>query len=192
MLRLPVNARLPLLAGIILLQQSSTCSAASPLAYDTILVIVYIELILAFAIGLICILFSCNLLVALKNSTPADLSHLSNGDLPPSRRERLLSAASTNSAVVRGTTHPRDDPRGLVHSNNNSDYRSLDEVATSRNHRPSPIDYEAEDVEYDYEGLPTTAFPVPPLPPRPRETHRRKESRIVSVVKTFTSYLKLW
>ena len=58
----------------------ANASSASPVAYNTILVIVSIELIFAFMIGVVCILFSFNLLRALKDASPETLSA---GDLPP-------------------------------------------------------------------------------------------------------------
>jgi hypothetical protein len=60
--------------------------AASPVGYNTILIIVIIELIVAFSIGVVCILFSFNLLRALKDAAPETLS---SGKLPPRRNDAL-------------------------------------------------------------------------------------------------------
>lgn len=68
------------LLAFLLVFGATKASSASPVAYNTILVIVSIELIFAFMIGVVCILFSFNLLRALKDASPETLSA---GDLPP-------------------------------------------------------------------------------------------------------------
>lgn len=61
-----------------------TVQATSPIAYNTILVIVIIELIFAFTIGVVCVLFSFNLLRALKDASPETLT---SGNFPPRRND---------------------------------------------------------------------------------------------------------
>jgi hypothetical protein len=62
----------------------ATVHARSPLGYDTVLVLVIIELSFAFAVGLSCVIFSINIIRALHSSS--EVYELPTGDLPPSRK----------------------------------------------------------------------------------------------------------
>lgn len=69
-----------------LLPSKVSADSASPIAYDIILVIVILELIFAFSVAVVCVLFSFNLILTLKDSSNEVISSLAVGDLPPSRR----------------------------------------------------------------------------------------------------------
>jgi hypothetical protein len=52
--------------------------------YDVIVTIVVIELVFAFSIGIICILFSINLILAIKDNPEGANLTIAAGDFPPS------------------------------------------------------------------------------------------------------------
>jgi hypothetical protein len=83
----PVRLFQTLLLALVfsLLPSFTMASSSSPIAYDIILAVVILELIFAFSVGLVCIIFSFNLIVALKDTSNEVIDTLPEGDLPPSR-----------------------------------------------------------------------------------------------------------
>ena len=60
------------------------------LGYDAVLAIVIAELVFAFSVGLVCVIFSLNLFLSLKDSQDtSSLEHLTAGDLPRPRSTLL-------------------------------------------------------------------------------------------------------
>ena len=56
------------------------------LGYDAVLAIVIVELVFAFSVGLVCVIFSLNLFLSLKDSQDSvSLQHLIAGELPRPR-----------------------------------------------------------------------------------------------------------
>lgn len=66
-----------------------SCEARShsPLGHEAVLVIVTVELVIAFTVGILCIIFSCNVLRAI---TDYSEDALPPGSLPPSRSHLIL------------------------------------------------------------------------------------------------------
>ncbi len=79
--------------------------SASTIGYDAILAIVIAELVFAFSVGVVCIVFSFNLFRTLKDSQET-YGNLPTGDLPP----RLTNVNNKNSQnnLVNGGTDPFD------------------------------------------------------------------------------------
>lgn len=108
----------------------------SPLGYDTLLVIVIVELFIAFSVGIICVIFSFNLFRALSDFD----SNLAIGDLPPSRQPSLkgLDADQINN-------NPRVQSRHSLHSSyqdfrasfSSSDYLDEEELDFERQTDPN-------------------------------------------------------
>lgn len=89
-------------------------STAAPIAYDAILALVIIEVVFAFSVGIICIVFSFNLLRALKDVPTEQMDRLSVGNLPPSRPTQQGRAGSVDSNTgllprASNTRHPSQD-----------------------------------------------------------------------------------
>ncbi len=76
---------------------SASSSAAAPIAYNAILALVVVEVVFAFSVGIICIIFSFNLLRALKETPSEQMDRLSIGNLPPSRPTLLGRTTSIGS-----------------------------------------------------------------------------------------------
>lgn len=131
------NAALLALLGTI-----SIVNGASPVAYTTILVIVLVELIVSFLIGVICVVFSFSLLLALKDSSSETLP---SGDLPPSRRS-LSPFIQNNNPGSPGEYHnPMHDSEG-------------DEENIDGGFRRQSV----AESEYDYERHLSNADQLPP------------------------------
>jgi hypothetical protein len=76
--------RLALFAGsstIILLTRVSAADTKEKASYDTVLAIVIVELVFAFMVGIVCIIFSFNLFRTIQNSKDT-MENLAVGDLP--------------------------------------------------------------------------------------------------------------
>jgi hypothetical protein len=75
--------------------------SASTIGYDAILAIVIAELVFAFSVGVVCIVFSFNLFRTLKDSQET-YGNLPTGDLPP-RLNNANNKSSQNNLVSAGT-----------------------------------------------------------------------------------------
>jgi hypothetical protein len=122
---------------------SFTVASSSPVAYDIILAVVILELIFAFSVGLVCIVFSFNLIVALKDTSNEAISTLPEGDLPPSRvslHQRGNSFDVNNGNSNRDTFDESSggNPRtGGAGSAGFSDYKTFHNVVRSPTNRAS-------------------------------------------------------
>eukprot|EP01039_Chlorochromonas_danica_P003219 gene3216-3525_t len=90
--------------------------------HNVIIAIVAIELAFAFSVGIVCILFSFNLLRAIKESPDEDNLTLTHGNFPPSRG--LLRG---NSFAVNNTTTEEIIPFTTDHGRQMSKESELDE-----------------------------------------------------------------
>ena len=150
--------------------------ARSPLGYDTVLVLVIVELSFAFAVGLSCIIFSVNIIRALQEST-SDYQ-LPTGDLPPSRRATSQNLKSNLGVGQETTTCAVSSTVGAITA---ADYRTFDDDG----------EYEIE-LEVDTNGI-ARPPPVPadaPLNPVPMEVPQK--GGILQVVQSFADYLRIW
>lgn len=152
----------------------SAVEAASPVAYNTILVIVVLELLFAFSIGVICILFSFNLLRALKDSPSEVLHSMSAGELPPSRRSQSAFVAQEPQSGYNPLLMGSDSGGDL------SDFHDAEDFHPAYQRQPSTeseIDVERRlSVARGSEAVPSTGG----------------TSGVMGVISTFASYLKLW
>ncbi len=73
--------KLEALTCIFFIQLLTTASASNNIGYDAILAIVIAELVFAFSVGVVCIIFSFNLFRTLKESSEV-YNNLPIGDLP--------------------------------------------------------------------------------------------------------------
>jgi hypothetical protein len=166
--------------------------AASPVAYNTILVIVILELIIALIIAVVCILFSLNLLRALKDSSPDILHSMSSGDLPPSKHQQRLQQQGIFNESLSYQYNP------LIIRDSNLDLSQFHDTLMEP-HRISV------DSEFDIErplahavatsGIATPAFISPrPSSPTIRDslTSQQQETALMGLVKTFGGYIRLW
>lgn len=78
--------------------QSVECHSHAPIGYTAIYILVIVELTVAFAIGIVCIIFSVNLLRAVSDQD----SSLSMGELPRSRPTSV--ARSWSKSLLAGST----------------------------------------------------------------------------------------
>lgn len=72
-------------------------------AYDTVLAIVILELIFAFGVGIVCVIFSFSLVRSLGDAED-EMAALADGELPPNRRSNLYK--NTAAAVAAGSMSP--------------------------------------------------------------------------------------
>jgi hypothetical protein len=150
--------------------------ARSPLGYDTVLVLVIIELSFAFAVGLSCIIFSVNIIRALQEST-SDYQ-LPTGDLPPSRR---ATSQNLKSNLVGEDARTYTVASSTVGATTAADYRTFDDDG----------EYEIE-LEVDTNGV-SRPPPVPAdAPLNPVHVEVPQPGGILQVVQSFADYLRLW
>ena len=83
-----------LITAISFLMCLVTAAASNNIGYDAILAIVIAELVFAFSVGVVCIVFSFNLFRTLKESSEVSMS---TGDLPP-RGGKTSSQSNLNGA----------------------------------------------------------------------------------------------
>ncbi len=164
--------------------------AASPVAYNTILVIVIIELIFAFAIGVVCILFSFNLLRALKD---ASAETLTSGDLPPRVGDGIQSRTFPSRLYYTDDTlsnRIQYNPLRERESEDFSHYHDAEDhpPATTPSHTPHngvsefPMRQSSVGSEWDYE-IDSRQL---------AKENNTVYGKMKGVLSTFTSYIKPW
>lgn len=158
-----------------------TLTRASTIRYDAILAIVIVELIFAFSVGVVCIIFSFNLLRALKESA-AEYSDLPIGDLPARNRSAysqlgshfgsahaVSSSADLNSAQAQ---------RRRRSSDSQHDYRTFSEERL--------CDVEAGNSTDSVHGTPPAAAAASD------EDEEEDDESLWGLINIFASYLRLW
>jgi hypothetical protein len=118
--------------------------------HDFILVIVVLELVFAFYIGFICIIFSINLLRAIKQHPEVNAT-LTNGEFPPSRPSQFRNSSSFS-----------------LLPNMETDYNAMSD-------RRRVMSAEGSEMDFETQLEPEAA-----------------ENQTMSVLQTFTSYIRLW
>ncbi len=153
-----------LAVGLLLsLPTLTSASSSSPIAYDIILVIVILELIFAFSVAVVCILFSFNLIITLKDSSNEMISSLAVGDLPPSR---IAQHQQRDSDYAGRTTFDEDRAAAL-------DYKTFRDNAGGRGHGAS---FASEmDIERQLSGY-----------------EPRNENKFAALFNSFYNYIRLW
>lgn len=141
---------------------TTTVTCQSSISYDTVLVIVIIELVFAFSIGLICILFSYNLFRAIKESESAEENEVQlqlehEGSIPSSFGNEDYHEVSGN-------------------------YGSFDDEYRGEFVYEDDLEYGDEhDSDLDYENV------------QKENIHYQADQQgPVSIMKSFTRYLRLW
>lgn len=87
------------------------------ITHEVIIAVVVVELVFAFSVGVICIIFSFNLLRAIKDNPDATIS-LHSGGLPPSRSTLAL---RNSFSAVQTPNHRPDEQSLLPHVVPNAD-----------------------------------------------------------------------
>jgi hypothetical protein len=67
--------------------------------HNVVLSIVIVELVIAFSVGVMCIIFSFNLLRVIKDSANANLT-MTTGDFPPSHSSNLRSISESDYSAI--------------------------------------------------------------------------------------------
>lgn len=166
--------------GLVISLPIAVEASASPVAYNTILVIVSIELIFAFAIAFICILFSFNLLRALKDASPETLSI---GDLPPRRNDNGFTSRNTRIFTEGTVNQTQYNPLVGMNSRESEDlsrYHDAEEI-------PPPVRHSSMGSEWDFEH--DSRGNMNNLSARGANTNY---GNVKGIVTTFFSYLKPW
>lgn len=113
-------------------------AARSPFDYDVVLAIVIVELVFAFGVGLICIIFSYNLFRAIKESEslPHD-GNLPSSFLPTSQRTSKSEppkSEPTQSADYNTFHEGKELPDSLLDEYDSDDYELEKKKGTQREH----------------------------------------------------------
>lgn len=141
-------------------------SSSSPVAYDIILIIVILELIFAFSVGVACILFSFNLILTLKESSSEMMDSLAVGDLPPSRV----------------SLHQRDSETSKRETFDESHESKAEGTLDYKTFRDNPRSRTMNGVSFGSE------FDVE----RQLPDHQPQPNGFGQVLRTFYSYIRLW
>jgi hypothetical protein len=150
---------------------------ASPVAYNIILVIVIVELLFAFSVGIFCVVFSFNLIMTLKESSSDVMNTLPIGDLPArnSLQQRPSFDAGRNnfqdlesSARANSFSRNNTDIRGSA----TGDYKTFQDGQSSLNYRNSL-------ASADY-GI------------NRENNNNNNQNKFSEVFNTFYSYIRLW
>ena len=131
-------AKLGSILLLIVFLPSICCKSHSPLGYDAILVMVIIELFIAFAVGILCIIFSCNLYRAVKDSETT----LRYGDLPP----RAFYSSKPNKFPI--------ENESIIENLNNKSYQDFERKHPNYNTHDESYDMEYETESIDPQGQP--------------------------------------
>ena len=152
----------------------SSVLSQSKITYNIVLIFVILELVFAFSIGLICILFSYNLFKAIKESESSqDIAEYADN----------MSYNSIHSSIY-GTHNLENggETKGNNHNYDLTKYHDVHGDITYDRHDTGSGEND-EDSEYDYEKE---------LDDESQGEGEYGEVSIGSIIQSFTPYLKLW
>jgi hypothetical protein len=143
--------------------QMARAHTHSPIGKEAIYILVIVEVAVAFSIGILCIIFSCNLLRAVTDSDP---SNLTSGQLPRSRSGTSVRRHSrTLSSVHRSRGDLAKDQSSATAVNGQT---LLYEAVSSGNNLDYDLEYETESVD------------------------NINRNSFAAIIRAFTDYLRLW
>lgn len=154
---------------------------ASPIGYEAILAVVIIELVFAFSVGLVCVVFSFNLFFALKDSPDTEVQ---SGNLPANRPR------NNSSGLTQPLTGSNPQLNQLV--DGSTDYRTFPSLKVPSNSRHHNTESD-EELDFNTPRDDAESF-------LHRDTYNSniddnnepRENNLAGLARSFTNYLKLW
>jgi uncharacterized membrane protein YgcG len=113
--------------------QADESSEEKGVAYDTVLAIVVLELMFAFGVGIVCVVFSLNLVRSMKDAREV-LDYLPDGELPPNMRSKLYKTQQAQHQLAQQQQQEQEEIRmsggsanggGMSRAMSGGDFRSF-------------------------------------------------------------------
>lgn len=114
-------------------------------AYKIIFLLVILEVLFAFFIGFICILLSCRLFIALKDSNHDESNELSISNFPKSNIKQHITSSLDNYITNKSLLLPSNSSYNNI-SRNNSDNM---EYSSYRQHANTLVSVDSIELEFD-------------------------------------------